>query len=200
MDARHRPEEDPRPAGGTPSAGGAHPPDPHPGRSRAPCSPPREEHGELPVDSDLVEPRALRPPRGVHLRPGLILLVAGGGAIGTALREAVSLAVPAVGGFPAAVFGINLVGAFVLGFLLEALSRRGPDTGRRRLLRLGLGTGVLGGFTTYSALAADSAVLLTGPEAWLGVVYALATVVLGAGATLAGIALASPRRAKEGAE
>ncbi len=38
----------------------------------------------------------------------------------------------------------------MLGALLESLARRGPDEGRRRAIRLLVGTGGLGGFTTYS--------------------------------------------------
>ena len=61
----------------------------------------------------------------VHLRPGFLLLVAAGGAVGTAAREAVSLAVVP----PFGVLAVNVVGAFVLGVLLESLLRRGPDAG-----------------------------------------------------------------------
>lgn len=128
-------------------------------------------------------------PGPVHLRPRLLLLVAAGGTVGTGAREAVSLAVPTIGGFPLAVFAINLAGALLLGLLLESLLRRGADTGVRRLLRLGLGTGFCGGFTTYSALASATAVLLADGRALLGVAYALGTVLAGALTTGAGIAL-----------
>ena len=117
-------------------------------------------------------------------------MVALGGAIGTAAREAISLAIPPIGGVPVAILGINVVGAFLLGLLLESLLRRGPDAGRRRDLRLFLGTGVLGGFTTYSALAADSSVLLIEESALVGVLYAVGSVVLGALASWGGIVLA----------
>lgn len=117
-------------------------------------------------------------------------MVALGGAIGTGAREAISLAVPPIGGVPVAILGINVVGAFLLGLLLESLLRRGPDDGRRRDLRLFLGTGVLGGFTTYSALAADSSVLLIDGNALVGVLYAAGSVVLGALASWGGIVLA----------
>lgn len=117
-------------------------------------------------------------------------MVALGGAIGTAAREAISLAIPPIGGVPVAILGINVVGAFLLGLLLESLLRRGPDAGRRRDLRLFLGTGVLGGFTTYSALAADSSVLLIEGSALVGVLYAVGSVVLGALASWGGIVLA----------
>ncbi|MCS5735465.1 CrcB family protein [Herbiconiux sp. CPCC 203386] len=127
--------------------------------------------------------------RPAHLRPAYLALVALGGAIGTGLREAISLATPALGGFPIAIFGINVVGAFVLGALLEALALRGPDEGRRRRIRLFVGTGVLGGFTTYSALATDTALLLGDGSAAPAALYAGLTVVLGAIATWGGIAL-----------
>lgn len=117
-------------------------------------------------------------------------MVALGGAIGTGAREVISLAVPPIGGVPVAILGINVVGAFLLGLLLESLLRRGPDIGLRRDLRLFLGTGVLGGFTTYSALAADSSVLLIEGSALVGVLYAVGSVVLGVLASWSGIVLA----------
>ncbi|MFL0565396.1 fluoride efflux transporter FluC [Microbacterium sp. 179-I 1D1 NHS] len=135
-------------------------------------------------------------PRPVHLAWSSILLVLVGGTAGTAAREALSLAIPPAGGIPVAIFLINIVGALLLGSLLEALSRRGPDAGRRRSLRLLLGTGFAGGFTTYSALAVDTGVLVTGGDAFVGVLYALATVAVGALATVTGIALAASRHRK----
>lgn len=132
----------------------------------------------------------------MHLAWSSILLVLVGGTAGTAAREALSLAIPPVGGVPVAIFLINIVGALFLGSLLEALSRRGPDAGRRRSLRLLLGTGFAGGFTTYSALAVDTGVLLTSGDAFVGVLYALATVAVGALATVTGIALAAARHGK----
>ncbi len=108
--------------------------------------------------------------------------------IGTALRETLSLAWPPIEGIPLTTAGINIVGAFVLGWLLEALSRSGPDIGRRRAWRLFAGTGVLGGFTTYSALAVDTALLLD-DRPIVGLAYAVGTLVLGAGAGLAGMAV-----------
>jgi CrcB protein len=118
-------------------------------------------------------------------------VVVGGGTLGTAIRELVSLIVPSIGGLPVAVFAINLLGAFALGILLEALARRGPDEGRCRTLRLLLGTGVLGGFTTYSALATDTAVLLVDGRTAAALSYSLASVILGALSTWAGIAVAA---------
>ncbi|BDZ48149.1 hypothetical protein GCM10025867_03900 [Frondihabitans sucicola] len=130
----------------------------------------------------------MRPP---HLSGRLILLVALGGAVGTGIREALALAWPAPPtGFPLTIFLINVVGAFTLGLLLESLSRRGADGGRRRILRLALGTGVLGGFTTYSSFATDVASRL-GPSTGVALGYAAASILLGSLAAFAGIALAA---------
>lgn len=153
---------------------------------------------DLPIDSDLDLGRGRGldgPPAGykrpVHLQWRYLGLVAGGGTVGTALREALSIIVPAVDGVSVIILAINVVGALALGVLLEALVRRGADEGWRRTLRLLLGTGVLGGFTTYSALAADSGALLTNGRTGAAIVYALATVILGAAATFTGITLAT---------
>ncbi|MEY2849728.1 MAG: hypothetical protein RI885_2395 [Actinomycetota bacterium] len=123
----------------------------------------------------------------------MLPFIALGGAVGTAAREGIALALPATGGFPVATLTVNLVGAFLLGLLVEALARRGGDTGRLRTLRLTLGTGVLGGFTTYSAFATDTALLL-GDAPAVAVGYAVMTVVVGAAATLAGVTVGASRR------
>ena len=127
--------------------------------------------------------------RPVHLRWRSLGLVALGGTIGTGVREALALSLPAAPGtLPVTIAVINVAGSFVLGLLLESLLRRGPDRGRRRDLRLFVGTGVLGGFTTYSALAVDTGLLLDGHPG-TAVAYALGSVVVGALAAAGGIAL-----------
>ena len=85
---------------------------------------------------------------------------------------------------------MNVLGAFVLGALLEPLGGRGPDIGRRRALRLTLGTGFCGGFTTYSALANDTDGLLRAGSVGPALAYALGTVGLGLVASALGIAAA----------
>ncbi|MFJ2355694.1 fluoride efflux transporter FluC [Frigoribacterium sp. NPDC087798] len=128
-------------------------------------------------------------PRAPHLRPSLIALVALGGALGTAARVGITLVVPSWGAFDTAIFAINVVGAFVLGVLLERLLRSGPDEGGRRRLRLLVGTGVLGGFTTYSSLATETAALAGagGGDLVVAVLYGLLSLVLGVLAAAAGI-------------
>lgn len=130
-------------------------------------------------------------PRPVHLHWRSVLLVFGGGAIGTAVRALLSSAVQALDGIPVITFGINVAGAFALGWLLEALALRGPDEGWRRDARLFAGTGILGGFTTYSAFAVDTDGLLVAQNVAGGILYAVATIVVGAAASVAGIALAA---------
>nr|WP_251008703.1 CrcB family protein [Curtobacterium sp. ISL-83] len=118
-------------------------------------------------------------------------LVAVGGALGTAVRALLASWLPAVDGLSWTILVINVVGAFCLGLLLEALAHRGPDEGGRRTLRLLVGTGVLGGFTTYSTLADDTAQLLDAGRWAAGIGYALLTVVLGLAAVVAGLWVAS---------
>jgi CrcB protein len=105
----------------------------------------------------------------------------------------ITMLTPEVAGISIATFGINVVGAFLLGVLLELLAEHSPDIGWSRRMRLGLGTGGLGGFTTYSALATQTVVLAaTHPGRAIG--YALGTVIVGAAASIAGIWLSRRHR------
>lgn len=134
-----------------------------------------------------------------------VALVFSGGAIGTALRLALMLFLPPVQQFPIAIFSANIVGAFLLGLLFTLFSDPKRSSEAQRKIRLLFGTGVLGGFTTYSALATDSALLLGGGSAGMfadashvagatytaaatGALYAGGTVILGGFATWLGIA------------
>ena len=125
----------------------------------------------------------------LHHRPRLVGLVALGGTVGTALRAALGALAPAAGGWPWATWTVNLTGAFLLGLLLEALARTGPDDGRRRDTRLLLGTGVLGGYTTYSTLALDTVRMIDAGDVRTGLLYAAGSVVLGPATAAAGIAV-----------
>ena len=132
--------------------------------------------------------------RSPHRRPTLLLAVALGGALGTGARHGLALALPAVGGWPLATLAGNLVGSFLLGILLESLLRRGEETPRRLLLRLGLGTGVLGGFTTFSSLALEAEALLSGGAPEQALAYVVVSLAGGFAACLAGILLAARGR------
>ena len=135
------------------------------------------------------------PSRPAHHQPLLLLAVAAGGLLGTPVRYAVGRWLPTpADGWPTATFLVNVAGAFLLGLLLEALARRGPDVGRRRALRLFAGTGFCGALTTYSTLAVEVD-LLADADRWptaLG--YGVASVVAGLAAAAAGIAVAGRTR------
>lgn len=133
---------------------------------------------------------APRPP--LHHRPRLLLIVLLGGTAGTSVRHATAEIVPVWHDVPVGTLAVNLVGAFLLGVLLEALLLRGPDVGQRREVRLLLGTGFMGGLTTYSTFALESQRLLDGGHAATGLAYAVGTVV--AGLLLAGAGVAAARR------
>lgn len=83
---------------------------------------------------------------------------------------------------------INVTGAFLLGLLVTALAGRHP---RVQLL---LGTGLLGGFTTYSMLAFQASELVLNGSTVLAVLYGLGTVMLGFAAVLAGVGCGSALR------
>lgn len=125
-----------------------------------------------------------------HLHPGLILLVGLGGAIGTGARYGLELLFPAPDGLPVGTAVANVAGAFALGVLLELLARPVPESLGQRVVRLALGTGVLGGFTTYSALALETWDLL-GRQPALAVGYGLGSVLLGLVACFAGVVLSA---------
>ncbi len=139
--------------------------------------------------------RATRP---VYLRWRAVLLVAVGGAAGTAARAGITLAVPQLGVFPIATFLINVAGAFLLGMLLSGLPSTGADENRTLSIRLLAGTGFLGGFTTYSALATDTVLAAVGDSVGMALAYAVGTLVLGGVATWTGI-MAGARMAGPGA-
>ena len=118
------------------------------------------------------------------------MLVVLGGAAGTLSRYGVDEAFVGDGLFPLATFMVNVVGAFALGLLVAALLTHESDT-----LRLLIGTGFLGGFTTYSALALETDVLLRGDHVAVGLAYAVGSALAGVAAAIAGIAIGSRGRA-----
>jgi CrcB protein len=101
------------------------------------------------------------------------LLVAIGGALGSVGRYGVGRLWPAVpGGFPVPTLTVNLVGSFAIGLLYIGIAARagaGEDSARLFLM-----TGVLGGFTTYSAFALESTLL---GFSTTGMLYMLVTIV-----------------------
>lgn len=159
-----------------------------------PAEDPRHEHHPerpLPLDPDIeTDEGEDGSPLPVHLTWPFIALVAVGGFFGTAARHVLGDAIGTVDGFPLGTFLINISGAFTLGLLLEGLALDGVDAGHRRRFRLLLGTGFLGGFTTYSALAVDLDSLLRDQQFLTAGTYAVGTLVLGLVASIGGIAAA----------
>ncbi|NDK92098.1 fluoride efflux transporter CrcB [Gordonia desulfuricans] len=138
----------------------------------------------LPIDPDT-------PVRPLHLQFSAISLVFAGGIVGTGLRYLVEELFPAHGvAWPWATFGVNLAGAFVLGALLEILVLSGDDAGRRRRLRLCIGTGFCGSLTTYSTFALETAQLGHHGAAGTAVAYAVVSVIAGLVCAWAGIVAA----------
>lgn len=120
----------------------------------------------------------------VSLRP--VLLVALGGTLGTAARLGLALLVPDQAGFPLAVLLANVLGALLIGVVAARL----PASAELRLL---LGTGVLGGFTTYSAFMTGTLALWASAPL-LAAAYAAGSLVVGLFAAAVGLRLGRPRR------
>jgi len=117
------------------------------------------------------------------------LAVAVGGLIGTGLRLACDLAFPhGDGDFPIETLLVNLVGAFVLGWLVGGLWTLPTMP---TWIKAGLGSGVIGSFTTLSAVMASLIVLTGAGEAWLAALYLLVSVVGGLALAAAGLRIGS---------
>jgi len=114
-----------------------------------------------------------------------LLLVCFGGAFGAGARYLVATwGARALGSdFPRGTLLVNASGSFLMGVLVAALSGRpGSDH-----IRLFLGAGVLGGYTTYSSFNAETLALAGSGRAGAAAVYVATTLVLGVAAGLAGL-------------
>lgn len=124
---------------------------------------------------------------GRRLDLAVLATVSLGGVIGSLGRYAVGAALPhGAGGFPWATLAVNVSGAFAMGLLVAYLVDR---PGAHRLARPFLGVGVLGGWTTFSALAVDVVQLGAADHAQVALVYVAATFLVGTLAVAAGSAL-----------
>lgn len=114
----------------------------------------------------------------------VVATVAVGGALGAAGRYGVALLWPPTpAGFPWATLVTNLAGCALLGALMHVITVRVTP---HRLLRPFLGTGVLGGFTTFSTYAAETTGLLAAGRYGLATGYVLGTVAGALGAVWLG--------------
>lgn len=118
----------------------------------------------------------------------LYLVVFVGAGIGGALRHGVNLAAARLlgDGFPYGTMIVNVAGSFVMGLLAGYFAFR-PGIGQH--VRLFLTTGLLGGFTTFSAFSLDSALLIERHHYGLAVGYMLGSVVASVAALFAGLAM-----------
>jgi fluoride exporter len=119
------------------------------------------------------------------------LVVAAGGGLGGLARLGLNTAAPRPhGGFGWATFTENVLGSLLIGVLMVlVLDVWGADRSQH-YLRPFLGTGVLGGFTTFSAYTSDTRSLLAGGHAGPALLYLFGTLAAGLVAAVAGLALA----------
>ncbi len=119
-----------------------------------------------------------------------VAVVAAGAALGGVVRYGIGTFVSTRFGIafvPLATMAINLSGSFAIGIVLEVALGRGALS---PLWRAFLATGVLGGFTTFSAFSAEALAYATGGAFPLAVAYVTASAGLGVVAAFAGSALA----------
>lgn len=137
---------------------------------------------DTPVGSDPTGPDRERrgpAPRRPHLLRGqgpVLAVVALGGALGASARYGASLLWPtADASFPWTTFAVNAVGCAVIGVFMVVIT---DVWAAHRLVRPFFGTGVLGGFTTFSTYASDIERLVGEGRARTGLAYLALTVIV----------------------
>ena len=117
----------------------------------------------------------------------VLLQIAIGGAIGASLRHLLGLQVGRLGGtaVPWGTLAVNLLGSLAMGLLAALLLPRGPAP---HPMAPFLMTGLLGGFTTFSAFAFDVFMLVERGRAGFALAYVAASVMLGLAAFVIGYA------------
>ena len=116
------------------------------------------------------------------------LLVFIGGGLGSTLRHVVNMVCPRLFGtnFPYHTFIINITGSTIMGLIAGYLAFKGDAAQSWRLFLM---TGILGGYTTFSAFSLDAALLYERGEVGLALFYVLGSVVLSILGLFAGLAL-----------
>lgn len=120
-----------------------------------------------------------------------LVAIAAGGALGTLARYGVdrSLVAPPFG-FPWATFTVNMTGALLLGLIVTLVAERWPPT---RFVRPFAAIGFCGGYTTFSTLVVEAALLTQHGRVGPAVVYVVASVVVGLASAVLGMSLARGR-------
>lgn len=113
-----------------------------------------------------------------------------GAGLGGALRHGVNIGCARLCGtaFPWGTLTVNIAGSFIMGALAGWLALK-VEHGWSQPLRLFLTTGVLGGFTTFSAFSLDAVLLWERGQAGVATAYVAASVILSIAGLLAGLAL-----------
>ena len=116
------------------------------------------------------------------------LIVFLGGGLGAALRHGINLVCARTLGteFPYGTLIINVTGSLVMGLIAGYLAFKGNASQHARLFLM---TGILGGYTTFSAFSLDAALLYERGQLGLAALYVLASVILSIGGLFAGLAL-----------
>lgn len=106
-----------------------------------------------------------------------------GGMSGTALRWGADILIPhGDTDFPMSTLLVNVVGAFALGLVVARFWTHSPDW-----LKAGLGSGLLGSFTTFSALMVSLVALGSHSHWWIAALYLALSLILGLGAAALGL-------------
>lgn len=111
-----------------------------------------------------------------------------GGGLGAALRHGINVLVGRTfsGGFPYSTLLINITGSLIMGLVAAYFAFKGDASQHWRLF---LTTGILGGYTTFSAFSLDAALLYERGAIGLAALYVLASVVLSIAGLFAGLYL-----------
>jgi fluoride exporter len=117
-----------------------------------------------------------------------IFPVMAGGAIGAGLRYLASVALAGRSGFPYATLTVNLIGGFTMGLLAAFVLRGAASEG----VRLFVGVGIFGGFTTFSAFSLESFQMIERGQMMMAAGYAVASVIGSIAALAIGFAVARP--------
>ena len=121
-------------------------------------------------------------------------LVATGGAVGAVARYQVGRAVSHLTGpsnaFPWGTLSVNLIGSLAMGALLGWFARSSVAAETAESMRLLIGVGLLGGFTTFSAFSAELVTMLHRGQMADAAIYGAASLFAGMAALLAGLIIA----------
>jgi CrcB protein len=117
-----------------------------------------------------------------------ILLVAAGGALGSVARYLTGLATlrwfgP---GYPWGTLAVNIVGGLAIGVFAELIARRFDGSPELRMFII---TGILGGFTTFSAFSLEVTAMAERGDYMAAIGYVLISVIISVAAVFAGLAL-----------